>query len=66
MPRELLRIGPRIAALPVIRGSGDFALEVRRATSLVSFSQAGHVKSWHFRQAVLQRMPVSGRWPPTA
>jgi len=30
MPHELLRIGTRITALPVIHGSGDFALEVRR------------------------------------
>lgn len=27
---EVLRIGSRILALPVIHGSGDFALEVRR------------------------------------
>lgn len=30
MPHEFLRISPRIACLPVIHGSGDFAVEVRR------------------------------------
>ena len=28
---ELLKIGPHITVIPVIHGSGDFALEVRRA-----------------------------------
>ncbi|MDP6057235.1 MAG: hypothetical protein QGH33_00020, partial [Pirellulaceae bacterium] len=31
MPNDLLKIGPHITVLPVIHGSGDFALEVRRA-----------------------------------
>jgi hypothetical protein len=30
MPHEFLRFSPRIACLPVIHGSGEFALEVRR------------------------------------
>lgn len=30
MPHDVLRIGPKITALPVIHGSGDFALCVRR------------------------------------
>jgi hypothetical protein len=30
MLSDLLQIGPRITALPIIHGSGDFALEVRR------------------------------------
>lgn len=30
MLHEALRIGPRISVLPIIHGSGDFALEVRR------------------------------------
>ncbi|MFV0443059.1 MAG: hypothetical protein ACK5Q5_05780 [Planctomycetaceae bacterium] len=30
MPHEFLRISPRISCLPVIHGSGDFAVEVRR------------------------------------
>jgi hypothetical protein len=30
MPHELLRFGDRVTALPIIHGSGDFALEVRR------------------------------------
>lgn len=34
---ELLKIGPRIAVLPVIHGSGDFALEVRRLMLDVKF-----------------------------
>lgn len=34
-----------------------------RATSLVAFTQAAGVRSWHFRRAVLERLPVSGRRP---
>jgi hypothetical protein len=30
MPHELLRIGPHVTVVPIIHGSGDFALEVRR------------------------------------
>ena len=30
MMHEVLRIGPKITVLPIIHGSGDFALEVRR------------------------------------
>ncbi len=30
MLHDLLRIGPRVTTLPIIHGSGDFALEVRR------------------------------------
>src|SRR5213596_2746696 len=30
MPYEVLQLGPRITCLPVIHGSGDFALAVRR------------------------------------
>ena len=30
MPHDVFNIGPRITALPIIHGSGDFALEVRR------------------------------------
>ena len=30
MPHEFLRFSPRIACLPVIHGSGDYAVEVRR------------------------------------
>lgn len=30
MPHDFLRFSPRIACLPVIHGSGDFAVEVRR------------------------------------
>lgn len=36
----------------------------QRATSLVAFTRAGGVKSWHFRRSVLQRLPVSGHRPP--
>src|SRR5258708_6844758 len=31
MPSDFLKISPRITALPIIHGSGDCALEVRRA-----------------------------------
>ena len=37
MPHDLLRIGSRITALPIIHGSGDFALEVRRVMLEHSF-----------------------------
>ena len=30
MLSDFLRISPRIAVLPIIHGSGDFAVEVRR------------------------------------
>src|SRR5262245_49552247 len=30
MPSPILQLGPRITCLPVIHGSGDFALAVRR------------------------------------
>ncbi|MFQ5730970.1 MAG: hypothetical protein ACE5KM_03335 [Planctomycetaceae bacterium] len=30
MPSEFLRISPRIVVLPIVHGSGDFAIEVRR------------------------------------
>jgi len=30
MLHDALKIGPRISVLPIIHGSGDFALEVRR------------------------------------
>ena len=30
MSHEFLQFGPRITVLPVVHGSGDFALEVRR------------------------------------
>jgi hypothetical protein len=36
-----------------------------RATALVAFTQAAGAKSWHFRRAVLQQLPVSGRRPRT-
>ena len=34
-----------------------------RGTALLAFVQAGGVKSWKFRQAVLEQLPVSGRRP---
>ena len=34
-----------------------------RGTALAAFVRAGGVKSWKFRQAVLEQMPVSGRRP---
>ncbi len=35
-----------------------------RATSLIAFTRAAGAKSWHFRRAVLEQLPVSGRRPP--
>lgn len=37
MPSEFLQITPRITALPIIHGSGDFAIEVRRVMLSHSF-----------------------------
>lgn len=37
MAHELLKIGPRITVAPVIHGSGDFAVEVRRMMLAESF-----------------------------
>lgn len=36
-----------------------------RAVALTAFTQAAGAKSWKFRTSVLQRLPVSGRRPPT-
>ena len=36
-----------------------------RVTSLVAFTRAAGAKSWQFRRAVLQQLPVSGRRPRT-
>lgn len=37
----------------------------QRATALIAFTQAAGAKSWNFRRAVLQQLPVSGRRPRT-
>ena len=37
MIHELLEIGPRVTALPIVHGSGDFAWEVRRLMLKHSF-----------------------------
>lgn len=37
MPSEFLKISPQITVLPVIHGSGDFAVEVRRTLLTCSF-----------------------------
>src|SRR5213596_79021 len=37
MPYEVLQLGPRITCLPVIHGSGDFAVAVRRVMLEESF-----------------------------
>ncbi len=37
MAHEILKIGPRITVLPIIHGSGDFAVEVRRVMLNQSF-----------------------------
>ena len=38
MPHEVLKFGPKITALPIIHGSGDFAVQVRRMLLDESFS----------------------------
>lgn len=37
MPTDVLKLGPRITVLPVVHGSGDFAVEVRRLMLSESF-----------------------------
>ena len=37
----------------------------QRVTSLLSFTQAGGVKSWQFRQNVIEKISVSGPWART-
>ena len=48
-----------------LKGETDERELQDRATSLVAFTQAAGAKSWHFRRAVLQQLPVSGRRPRT-
>ena len=48
-----------------LRGELDEQELQERATSLVAFTRAASARSWHFRQSVLERLPVSGRRPPT-
>jgi hypothetical protein len=43
---------------------GDDELQAR-STSLVAFTMAAGARSWHFRRAVLEQCPVSGRRPRT-
>lgn len=47
-----------------LRGEVDELELQKRATSLVAFMRAAGARSWHFRQGVLQHLPVSGRRPP--
>lgn len=51
--------------LAYLAGEIDELTLQQRATSLVAFTQSGGVKSWHFRCAVIEQMPVSGRRPRT-
>ncbi len=51
--------------LAYLAGEIDALALQQRATSLVAFAQAAGVKSWHFRRAVIEQMPVSGRRPRT-
>jgi len=51
--------------LDYLEGHMDELELQQRATSLVAFTRAAGVKSWHFRRSVLQRLPVSGRRPRT-
>ena len=54
MPNDLLKIGPHITALPVIHGSGDFALEVRRMMLEQSFDVVAVPLPPSFQQDVEQ------------
>jgi hypothetical protein len=72
MPHELLKIGPRITCLPVIHGSGDFALEVRRVMLEHAFDCVAVPLPPSFQARVeeaIQRLPtpllVTQPEPPT-
>jgi len=61
MPGDLLKIGPHITALPVIHGSGDFALEVRRWMLERTFDVVAVPLPPSFQQDVeqaIERLPV--------
>lgn len=53
MIHELLKIGPRVTAIPVVYGSGDFAWEVRRLMMAYEFDCLAVPLPPSFRPAVL-------------
>ena len=58
---DLLKIGPHITALPVIHGSGDFALEVRRVMLDQTFDVVAVPLPPSFQHDVekaIERLPV--------
>ncbi len=61
MPDDVLNIGPRITALPIIHGSGDCALEVRRIMLVRRFDCVAVPLPPSFREDVQQAID----WLPT-
>jgi hypothetical protein len=60
---EILKIGPRVSALPIIHGSGDFALEVRRVMLEQSFDCLAVPLPPSFQENVeraIQNLPAPG------
>ena len=63
MSREVLQIGPKILALPVVHGSADCALEVRRIMLEQSFDCLAVPLPPSFQhdvEAAIERLPVPG------
>lgn len=58
MTQEVLQIGPHITALPVIHGSGDFALEVRRAMLAEKFDCVAVPLPESFRKHVEEALEI--------
>jgi hypothetical protein len=65
--RSRIRFQQRLRQLELayLAGEIDELTLQQRGTSLVAFTQAAGAKSWHFRRAVIEQMPVSGRRPAT-
>ena len=65
--RSRVRFAHKMAKLEesFLAGLIDERALQERATSLVAFTQSAGAKCWHFRSAVLQSLPVSGRRPRT-
>lgn len=65
--RSRIRFRQRLRQLELayLAGEIDELTLQQRGTSLVAFTQAAGVKSWQFRRAVIEQMPVSGRRPAT-
>ncbi|MCL4207969.1 MAG: RNA-directed DNA polymerase [Pirellulaceae bacterium] len=65
--RSRVRFRQRLRQLELayLAGEIDELTLQQRGTSLVAFTQAAAVKSWQFRRAVIEQMPVSGRRPAT-